>query len=64
MNGWRYVAGGCLIGIGVALQFVPLYGRRLAPLLRRHPALGLIESRLFQLGAGFGLLALGIELLS
>ncbi|MEX2482049.1 MAG: hypothetical protein WD928_14425 [Gammaproteobacteria bacterium] len=63
MNALRYVVGAMLIGLGVALQFVPVYRARLAPLMARYRALRLIESRLFQLGAGFGLVACGIELL-
>ena len=59
----RYVIGAVLIGVGIALQFVPIYRPRLAPLVARYPLLRLIDSRLFQLGAGFGLIALGIEIL-
>ena len=59
----RYAIGAVLIGLGVALQFVPIYRARLVPLVTRYPLLRLIDSRLFQLGAGFGLVALGIEIL-
>ncbi len=52
-----------MIGVAVALQFVPLFRQRLAPLTARYPALKLIDYRLFQLVAGFFLLSFGIELL-
>ena len=63
MMALRYTIGAVLIGLGVALQFVPIYRTRLAPLVVRYPLLRLIDSRLFQLGAGFGLIALGIDIL-
>lgn len=57
------VSGAVLIGIGVALQFVPLYRARIDALRQRYPALVLLQSRLVQLGLGFGLLTVGIELI-
>ncbi|MCB1747852.1 MAG: hypothetical protein H6977_16175 [Gammaproteobacteria bacterium] len=59
----RYLAAALLIGAGVALQFVPLYRARLAPLIARRPWLRIIEWRLVQIAAGFGLVALGIDCL-
>ena len=61
--GWGYLFGGILIALGVGLQFMGLYQTRLAPLAARYPLLKLLYSRLFQLGAGFALLTLGIEML-
>ena len=58
----RYLLAALLIGGGIALQFVPLFERRLAPLVARHPALAVLRSRLLQLGLGFALLYAGISL--
>ncbi|MEQ8661425.1 MAG: hypothetical protein RLW62_11445 [Gammaproteobacteria bacterium] len=51
------------IGLGVALQFVPLYRARLAPLVARWPLARILYARAFQLVAGFFLLLWGIQLL-
>ncbi|MGE0486040.1 MAG: hypothetical protein AB7Q81_17970 [Gammaproteobacteria bacterium] len=59
----RYLAAALLIGTGVALQFVPLYRARLAPLFVHLPWLRVVEWRLVQMAAGFGLVALGIDCL-
>jgi len=63
MMALRYAIGAVLIGLGVALQFVPIYRARLTPLVTRYALLRVVDSRLFQLGAGFGLIALGIDIL-
>lgn len=59
----RYLAGALLIGAGVALQFVPLYRARLGALFGRLPWLRIVEWRVVQMAAGFGLVALGIDCL-
>lgn len=60
---WRPLLGALLVGAGVALQFVPLYAARLAPLEQRWPWLRILRWRVFQIPAGFGLIALGIRCL-
>ncbi|MGR8919000.1 MAG: hypothetical protein ACU85V_05225 [Gammaproteobacteria bacterium] len=59
----RYALAALLIAVAVALQFVPLYKAELEALAGRYPIVRVLRSRLFQLGAGFALLTLGIELL-
>lgn len=59
----NYVLGGALIALGVALQFVPLYRVRLQPWIERYRWLVVIRWRVFQLVAGFALVALGIDML-
>lgn len=60
----RYAVSAVLIAVALALQFVPLFHRRINPLVARYPALKLVNSRLFQLIVGFGLLSVGIDLLN
>ena len=59
----RYLVSAVLITVAIALQFVPLWQKRLDPLAKRYPILKLVGYRVFQLVAGFGLLTMGIELL-
>ena len=60
----RTAVAAALIAISIALQFVPLYETRLAPVFTRYPWLRALRLRSVQLIAGFFLLAGGIELLS
>ncbi len=55
--------GTVLIGIGVGLQFVSVYKRKIKALGKRTLLIKLLESRLFQLIGGFFLLFYGIKLL-
>ncbi len=59
----RYPVSAVLIAVALALQFVPLYQKRIERLLPRYPALKILTYRVFQLVAGFGLLAVGIDML-
>ncbi|MEQ8234227.1 MAG: hypothetical protein RLW61_14765 [Gammaproteobacteria bacterium] len=59
----RDLLGMLAIALGVALQFVPLYRARLAPLVERWPLARLVFSRAVQLVAGFFLMLGGIKLL-
>ena len=52
-----------MIGIGVGLQFVSVYKRKINALGKRTLLIKLLESRLFQLIGGFFLLFYGIKLL-
>jgi hypothetical protein len=55
--------GTVLIGIGVSLQFVAVYKRKISALGERTLLIKLLESRIFQLIGGFFLLFYGIKLL-
>lgn len=59
----KHLVAAVLIGVAVALQFVPLFRPAIDAWAARYPVIKIIQSRLFQLGAGFVLLTLGIELL-
>lgn len=59
----RTAVAAALIAVSIALQFVPLYEARLAPLFARYRWLRALSLRSVQLIAGFFLLAGGIELL-
>tara|TARA_Y100001934_G_C12201605_1_gene701485 strand:- start:797 stop:1015 length:219 start_codon:yes stop_codon:yes gene_type:complete len=59
----KHVVAAVLIGSAVALQFVPLFRHAIHGWAARYPVIKIIQSRIFQLGAGFVLLTLGIELL-
>ena len=59
----KHVVAAVLIASAVALQFVPLFRPAIHAWAVRYPVIKIIESRIFQLGAGFALLTLGIELL-
>ena len=59
----RDLIGMLAIALGVALQFVPLYRARLAPLTSRWPLARVLYSRIFQLVAGFFLMIGGIRLI-
>jgi hypothetical protein len=55
--------GTILIGIGVGLQFVSVYERKINALGERTLLIKVLQSRLFQLIGGFFLLFYGIKLL-
>jgi hypothetical protein len=55
--------GTALIGIGVGLQFVSVYKKKIDTLGERTLLIKILESRLFQLVGGFFLLFYGIKLL-
>ncbi len=52
-----------LIGLGVGLQFVSVYKRKIDALGERTLLIKIIQSRIFQLIGGFFLLLYGIKLL-
>jgi len=52
-----------LIGLGVSLQFVSVYKRKIDALGERTLLIKIIQSRLFQLIGGFFCLFYGIKLL-
>tara|TARA_A100001037_G_scaffold55269_1_gene47547 strand:+ start:1117 stop:1335 length:219 start_codon:yes stop_codon:yes gene_type:complete len=55
------LAGFC-IAVAIALQFLPLLKEKLNGVAEKHPIVKLLQSRSFQLGVGFVLLTIGIEI--
>jgi hypothetical protein len=59
----RYLASAVFIALGVGLQFLPLFDKRLVALAPRFAVLKVLRYRMVQLVLGFGLLSVGVELL-
>ena len=59
----RYNIAGLSIALAIFLQFIPLYKKKLDELAIKHPLIKIVQSRAFQLVAGFVLLTVGIEVM-